>query len=144
MNKLFFLFFAVVFCSCNTGGNDIIGEWDLKSKYLRSKYKFEKKDGKTIARLLYYNDDTTILRDAKGTNDKYVVFKNIKYKGDHVFYEVKEKKVSEEKKTDAVSGETKKMEKGQPSFELKHKDTMEMKTFVGSKPLVQLWIRTKK
>lgn len=117
--------FSVLIFSCTTKIDDrIFGEWNVQSNFYRATYRIEKQSSKIVGKVLYYNDDTTVLHET-GT-DKDIFLKNLKFK--------------ENKFVDAVSGATKTNKKA-ITIEVKHKDTLEVTSYVMHKPLVEIWTR---
>lgn len=113
--------------SCNKDTKALLGTWKVDSKFYRATYNIVEVDGDLKAEVIYYNDDTTILRQNK--DNPFYLFHNLNYKDDASI--------------DAVSGATK--TKSQPIFlKLKHKDTLEVTTYFSTKPLKEIWIKTRK
>ncbi len=116
---------ALIIVSCDNKTEQLLGIWTVDSKFYRAKYEVLKENDSLKALILYYNDDTTVLRhDPK--NPQYF-FSNLKKKKE-VF-------------VDAISGATK-QEKQSLSIEQTHLDTLEVTTYILNKPLKETWIRT--
>ena len=124
MKKLGVLFLMFLFAFCTTAPKEILGIWQVQSNFYRATYKIEKQGKKLIGKVLYYNDDTTILNET-GT-DKDIFLSDLKYKDD-VY-------------VDAISGATNTTEEG-ISIKIKHKDTLEVTSYIRHKPLVEIWTR---
>ena len=127
MNKVLLVFILLLFACTAKIDNRIFGEWNVQSNYYRAIYKIEKQNGKIIGKVLYYNDDTTVLHET-GT-DKDIFLEDLKFK--------------ENKFIDAVSGATK-TNKEALTIEVKHKDTLKVTSYVMHKPSVEIWIRKQK
>lgn len=123
--SIFFLLILMVACTSKIDDR-ILGTWEVQSKFYRATYKIEKKSKKLVGKILYYNDDTTIIRET-GT-DKDIFLTNLTYKkGTYI---------------DAVSGATK-TQKESLTIKIRHKDTLEVKTYIMHKPLIEFWTRKK-
>lgn len=125
--KKYIFFLLALGLACTSKSDDrILGIWEVQSKFYRATYKIEKKGKKLVGRILYYNDDTTVLRET-GT-DKDIFLTNLTYKkGAYV---------------DAISGATK-TQKESLTIKIRHKDTLEVKTYIMHKPLIEFWTRKK-
>lgn len=126
MKKITIILCLLVF-SCSKNSETLLGTWKVDSKFYRATYNIVEVDGDLKAEVIYYNDDTTVLRQNKAA--PFYLFHNLKYQDDHSL--------------DAISGATK--TKAQPVFiKLKHKDTLEVTTYLSKKPLKEIWIKTQK
>lgn len=122
--KRYFLFFAFIIIACSTKIDQrIVGIWSVQSKFYKGTFKIEKTGKKLVGKVLYYNDDTTILKET-GT-EKDIFLHDLKMKDD-VFI-------------DAVSGATTHTEN--LTIKIKSKDTLEVTTYIMKKPLVEIWTR---
>ncbi len=100
----------------------ILGIWNVQSNFYKATYKIEKKGKKIIGKLLYYNDDTTVLHETN--TDKDIFLHDLKYKnGVYV---------------DAISGAT---TTKNLTIKIKHQDTLEVTSYIIHKPLIEIWTR---
>lgn len=111
-----------MFCSKNE--HKIIGLWNVKSNYYKATYKIEQQNSKLVGKVIYYNDGTTALHETKTDKDLFLF--DLKLKNNTY--------------TDAVSGATN-TKKQTTSMKLKHKDTIEVTSYIMKKPLTEIWIR---
>jgi len=119
----------LLLASCSDKGKEILGVWDLDSKFYSATYKIEKTNNKLKAQILYYNDGTTQYKFNKNDVEKVYSFQNLKHNnGIYV---------------DAVSGATKKTNPEQAQIKAINKDTLTVTTYVFHKPLTEKWIRKK-
>ena len=102
----------------------IFGTWNVQSNFYRATYKIEKHGKKIIGKVLYYNDDTTVLN--KTNTDKDIFLHDLKYKN-NVY-------------VDAISGATKTTSENL-TIKIKHKDTLEVTSYINKKPLIENWTR---
>lgn len=124
MKKIFGSIF-IILTSCSTQiDKQIIGIWQVQSKFYKATYKIETQDNRLIGKVLYYNDGTTILYET-GT-DKDIFLKNLKYKNNSYI--------------DAVSGATKTTSESL-IIKIKHKDTLEVTSYIRHQPLIEIWTR---
>lgn len=122
--KQYLSLIVLFFISCNKPiAPNIIGNWQVKSKYYKANYKIEQHQDKLIAKVLYYNDDTTVLT-ATNTNAD-IFLHNLKYK-DTVFI-------------DAIAGAT--QTKNTTQIKVTHKDTLRVTSYIQNKPLTETWTR---
>lgn len=121
--SLFGLFIFLIGCSSQID-NRILGIWNVKSTFYKATYKIEKQGKKLIGKVLYYNDDTTIIKET-GT-DKDIFLKNLTYKN--------------EVYVDAISGATKTNSENF-KIKIKHQDTLEVTSYISNQPLIETWIR---
>lgn len=125
MKKNILLITCFLFIFCSEKEHDIIGFWNVESNYYRATYKIENKNNKLIGKVIYYNDDTTILKETH--TDKDIFLFNLKLKKDNIY-------------VDAVSGAT--SSKNQNTIiKVNHKDTLEVTSYIMKKPLKEIWIR---
>ncbi len=117
------VFLFLISCSSQID-HRVLGTWKVQSTFYKAIYKIEKQHTKLIGKVLYYNDDTTILK--KTNTDKDIFIKNLEYKN--------------EVYVDAISGATKTNSKNL-KIKVKHKDTLEVTSYISNKPLVEIWIR---
>ena len=124
MKKAGILILMLSFAFCTKAPKEILGIWEVQSKFYRATYKIEKAGKKLIGKVIYYNDDTTVLHET-GT-EKDIFLSNLEYK-DNVF-------------VDAISGAT---QTNSESLTIKiiHKDTLEVTNYIRHKPLVEIWTR---
>lgn len=117
---------AILLCiGCSKSfDKNILGIWQVQSKFYKATYEIIQDNGLIVGKVIYYDDGTTILRET-GT-DKDIFLKNLKYKND-VF-------------VDAVSGATVTKTKT-TQLKVKHKDTLEVTSYIHNKPLVEIWTR---
>lgn len=102
----------------------VIGVWQVQSKFYQATYRIEKEGKKLIGKVIYYNDDTTILK--KTDTDKDIFLSNLKYKDDIYI--------------NAISGATQTNSESL-TIKIKHKDTLEVTSYIRHKPLVEIWTR---
>ena len=124
MKKLGILLIALAFSFCSKAPKEIMGFWVVQSSFYKATYKIEKENKKLVGKVIYYNDDTTVLHET-GT-EKDIFLTNLKYKND-VF-------------VDAVSGATQTNSENL-TIKIKHKDTLEVTSYIRHKPLVEIWTR---
>jgi major membrane immunogen (membrane-anchored lipoprotein) len=118
---------CILLCACGKNTEALLGTWKVQSKFYRATYNIVEVDNELKAEVVYYNDDTTVLRQNEET--PFYLFHNLKFQDDHSI--------------DAISGATKTKE--QPVFlKLKHKDTLEVTTYISNQPLKEIWIKTQK
>ncbi|SIQ73677.1 hypothetical protein SAMN05421797_10318 [Maribacter ulvicola] len=112
--------------SCSKNTTELVGTWQVKSKYYKATYAIMEENDSIKAKVLYYNDGTTIIR--KKDKKEYYVFENLK--------------PSKNQYMDAVSGATTTNE-NKPNIALQpiHKDTLKVTTYIRNKPLNEIWIR---
>ncbi len=123
MKKIFLILFIFSISCSSKIDQRIIGIWNVESNFYRATYKIEESDKKLIGKVIYYNDDTTVLHETK--TDKDIFLHNLKYKN-KVFI-------------DAVSGATKTTEN--LTIKIKHNDTLEVTNYINNKPLIENWSR---
>jgi hypothetical protein len=124
MKKGILLVFVIVW-SCTTDSAALLGRWHVDSKFYRATYDIVEVDGDLKVEVIYYNDDTTILKQNKAK--PYYLYNDLKPKGDQF--------------VDAISGATKSNTQ-EVSFKLRHKDTLEVTTYILKKSLTETWIKT--
>jgi len=124
-----YILLLLIMCSCSKTPTVLLGQWKVESKYYQATYAIIEDNDSIKAKVLYYNDGTTIVRE-KDQKD-YYVFKNLKYTNNRY--------------VDAVSGATK-VKEIQPSIELNpiHKDTLKITKYIRNKPLKEVWTRINK
>lgn len=112
--------------SCNSN-NEINGTWTINNDYYNATYRIYDEDNSKKALIIAYNDGTT--KYSSQTRPNQYAFKNLKEKeGVYV---------------DAVSGATKQTTSENTNHIIpKHKDTLEVVTFLFGKPLKEIWTRT--
>lgn len=114
--------------SCNSN-HDLDGYWKVDSDFYKATYHIQEVDNQTKAHIVSYNDGTT--KYTSETRPNQFLFNNLKKKDD-VY-------------VDAISGATKTSSKGNTNhIRIKHKDTLEVTTYLMNKPLTEFWIRTTK
>ncbi|MDC1162327.1 hypothetical protein OAT18_02675 [Tenacibaculum sp.] len=125
MNKITLGLLILLIAACSTQIDQrIFGTWNVQSNFYKATYKIEKYSTKIIGKVCYYNDDTTIL---KGTNtDKDIFLHDLKY-NNNVY-------------VDAISGATKTTTENL-TIKIKHKDTLEVTSYINHKPLIETWTR---
>lgn len=115
----------VLLTACSTQiDKRVLGTWNVQSNFYKATYKIEKQGEKLIGKVLYYNDDTTVLHETK--TDKDIFLHDLKYKN-NVY-------------VDAISGATKTTSENL-TIKIKHKDTLEVTSYINKKPLVENWTR---
>ena len=114
----------LLFVFCAKAPKEILGTWIVQSKFYKATYKIEKQNKKLIGKVIYYNDDTTILHETGTKKDIFLT--NLKYKDD-VY-------------ADAISGATQ-TNSEDLTIKIKHKDTLEVTSYIRHKPLVEIWTR---
>ena len=121
-----YLFGLLIFLiGCSTQIDErILGIWNVKSSFYKATYKIEKLDKNLVGKVIYYNDDTTIIKETGSNKD--IFLKNITYKND-VF-------------VDAISGATQTNSENL-KIKIKHKDTLEVTSYIMHKPLIEIWVR---
>ncbi|WP_292945370.1 hypothetical protein [Olleya sp. UBA1516] len=129
MKKQVCAILLIITFSCSKSAPELLGVWQVKSNYYKATYSIINENDSIKAKVLYYNDGTTILR--KEDKNTFYVFENLK--------------PSNNGYVDAVSGATKTNEI-KPNIELQslHKDTLEVITYLRNKPLKEVWIRINK
>ncbi len=125
MKRILLLLSCCLFIFCAKKEHEIIGLWDVKSNYYRATYKIEFQNNRLVGKVIYYNDDTTVLKETKTDKDLFLF--NLKQKSDNNYI-------------DAVSGATK-TNNQTTSITIKHKDTLEVTSYIMKKPLTEIWIR---
>lgn len=119
---------AITF-SCANNTPELLGTWKVVSNYYKGTFEILEQNDSIKAKVLYYNDDTTIIRASD--KKEYYVFENLIAKN-HVY-------------VDAISGATKtKDAKANISIKPINKDTLEVTTYIYNRPLKELWVRTSK
>lgn len=121
-----YLFGLLIFLiGCSTQIDErILGIWNVQSSFYKATYKIEKQANKLVGKVIYYNDDTTIIRET-GT-DKDIFLNNLTYKDDTF--------------VDAISGATQ-TNSDNLKIKIKHKDTLEVTSYIMHKPLIEIWVR---
>ncbi|WP_299122029.1 hypothetical protein [uncultured Tenacibaculum sp.] len=121
-----YLFGLLIFLiGCSTRIDErILGIWNVQSSFYKATYKIEKQANKLVGKVIYYNDDTTIIRET-GT-DKDIFLNNLTYKDDTF--------------VDAISGATQ-TNSDNLKIKIKHKDTLEVTSYIMHKPLIEIWVR---
>lgn len=128
MRYIVLIWLTAITFSCTNNSEQLFGTWKVVSKYYKGTYKIVKQNDSIKAKILYYNDDTTIIK-ASDKKD-YYVFENLT--------------VEKDTYVDAVSGATK-AEDVLPNLSIIqiHRDTLEVTTYIHKKPLKELWVRCK-
>jgi hypothetical protein len=111
--------------SCAKREYEITGFWKVHSNYYKATYKIVEEQNKLVGKVIYYNDDTTILYET-GTKKDIFLFNLKPNKTGYI---------------DAVSGATK--TNSNTSIKTKHRDTLEVTSYIQNKPLIETWIRIK-
>lgn len=124
---MFFTVLLLFFISCKKSNKEIVGVWNVDSKFYSATYKIHNKGDNLVAQALYYNDGTTLYKFPNKSNKKIYLFENLK----------KKKSVY----IDAVAGETKTNMVNHAQLKATHKDTLEVTTYVMRYPLIEKWIR---
>ncbi|MBA6157318.1 DUF2147 domain-containing protein [Tenacibaculum sp. S7007] len=115
----------VLLTACSTQiDKQVLGTWNVQSNFYKATYKIEKQGKKLIGKVLYYNDDTTVLHETK--TDKDIFLHDLKYKN--------------EVYVDAISGATNTVSE-KLTIKVKHKDTLEVTSYINKKPLIENWTR---
>lgn len=125
MKKVLLLIACFSFIFCSKKEHEIIGLWTVNSNYYNATYKIELDKNTLIGKVIYYNDGTTLLHETKTDKDLFLF--NLKQKSDNNYI-------------DAVSGATK-TNNQTTSITIKHKDTLEVTSYIMKKPLTEIWIR---
>lgn len=69
----------ILFLACSTEIDQrILGVWQVKDTYYTAEYQIEYRNKKLVGRILYYNDNTTILKATE--TDEDIFLNNLKYK----------------------------------------------------------------
>ena len=126
MKNSFTIFICILLTSCLKKEHQIIGLWKVNSNFYKATYKIVEEQNKLIGKVIYYNDDTTVLHET-GTDKDIFLFNLKPNKAGYV---------------DAVSGATK-TKNYYTSIKTKHKDTLEVTTYIQNKPLTETWTRIK-
>lgn len=122
--KQLLILILIFLVGCSTQiDNRILGTWKVQNSFYRATYKIEKAGEKLIGKVLYYNDDTTILKET-GT-DKDIFLNNLTYKNDAF--------------VDAISGET--ITQKNISITIQSNDTLAVTKYIHNKPLTEIWTR---
>ena len=123
---LLFGLFAVIACS---NENDVIlGTWEVNNNSYRASYEIVKDGQGFSGEVLHYDDGTTQYSQQKD-NQRYV-FQNAQ-KEDSIY-------------VDGISGASKKTENAPAksiSLKVKHKDTLEVTSYILNHPIKELWTR---
>ena len=128
MKRIVLVFLIALIVSCTSNDSKLYGSWNVVSKYYKGTYKIFKENDSIKAKVLYYNDGTTIIRESN--NENYYAFNNLK-KQDEIY-------------VDAISGATKTNDvKPNIELNLSHPDTLDVTTYIRNKPLKEVWIRVK-
>ena len=123
MKKLIGILILLLTISCSSDADKrVIGTWHTQSKYYQGTFKIEEKNDKMIAKVLYYNDGTTILKETGTEQDVFV--NDLKYKNKQY--------------VDAVSGATATYK---IAITVVHKDTLSVTNYIQGQPLQELWTR---
>ncbi len=123
--RMRFLVVLIMFlCSCHQG-KEIEGTWSVQSKHYRSTIEIIPNKGRWDAKVLYYNDDTQIIKE--DTINPYYLYKGIKYQKSSQY-------------VDGVSGATKLVNES-TKFKLVENDTLIITTQIRDKKINELWIR---
>lgn len=128
MKRLAIIWMCVFMVSCTKDHSKLYGTWEVVSKYYEGKYKIIEVNDSIQGKVLYYNDNTTVIRE--GVGKEYYVFKNLK-KSNNTY-------------VDAISGATNTND-SKPIIELnlKHDDTLVATRYISNKPLEEIWVRVK-
>lgn len=126
MKRLIWLMGFALFFSCNSKENMLFGEWNVDSKFYRATYEILEHENAIKAKIIYYNDDTTIIREDK--NNPQFILTNLREQKDSF--------------VDVVSGATKTKDEEAISIKIKNKDTLIVTSYIMNKPVKELWIRT--
>lgn len=102
----------------------ILGVWQVKSPYYKATYEITHTKDKLVGKVIYYDDGTTILHETGTAKD--IFLKNLHYKNGMYI--------------DAVSGATNTTEKTTKLI-MKHRDTLQVRSYVHHKPLTEIWTR---
>jgi len=113
-----------LFVYCTKAPEEILGVWKVENSFYKAVYKIENQGAKLLGKVLYYNDGTTILKETKTAKD--IFLHDLKLKND-VY-------------VDAISGATKTNSENL-TIKIKHKDTLEVTSYIQHKPLIELWTR---
>ncbi len=125
MKRALFLLTCSLFIFCSRKEHEIIGLWTVKSNYYKATYKISLDENNLTGKVMYYNDGTTILRETK--TDKDIFLFNLEETNNHTYIE-------------AISGATE-TKNQTTSIKIKHKDTLEVTSYIMKTPLIETWIR---
>ena len=125
MKSYLYVLFLIVLCGCSHTTEELYGTWKVQSKYYRATYEIYMEHDSVKAKVLYYNDDTSIYRD--GDTKEYYLFKNLKPDGKGY--------------ADAISGATITNNNKTIYIEPKHRDTLTVTHYIMHKPLNEIWVR---
>ena len=128
MKKISLITTCLFFAFCTKKEHPIVGLWNVQSNYYKATFKIASEKNKLVGKVIYYNDDTTILHETRTEKDIFLF--NLKETDNNTYI-------------DAVSGATE-TKKHTTSISIKHKDTLEVTTYISKKPLTETWIRNKK
>lgn len=124
MNKTYLILITVFFSSCLKSPDErIFGDWKVANNYYTADYKIERTERGITAKVMYYDDGTTILKATHSDQDIYIP--SLHYKdGEYV---------------DAVSGATQQT----PSIRIKirNTDSLDVTKYVMHKPIKEYWTR---
>lgn len=126
MRHILLVCLIAVTLSCVADTSPLLGTWKVDSPFYRATYQIENHSGKCRAKVLYYNDDTTVYR----------------YNDDDPWYQFTNLKSKKNEYVDAISGATK---TGKQSISIVpvHKDTLKVTSYILHKPLTETWFRIK-
>ena len=120
------LVFISLITSCNFN-SDINGTWMINNDYYKATYRIYDEDNCKKALIVSYNDGTT--KFSSKTKPNQYVFSNLKEQNGVYI--------------DAISGATKTTAPTHTNhIKIKHKDTLEVTSYIMNKPLIEFWIKS--
>ena len=126
MKQLLFFLFLWMLSACQNKADDMVGIWKVNDRFTKASYQIEQ-DGRYLKAFVLAYDDGTTQYKFDGSK-KHYAFTGLKHKkGVYV---------------DGVSGATSKTENPKNyAIKKKHKDTLEVTTYILNKPIIETWIR---
>ncbi|MDY8137987.1 hypothetical protein [Aquimarina sp. 2201CG5-10] len=118
---------VLVLLSCSNKKNTLLGTWQVSSTFYKATYQIIEDNGAIKAKVLYYDDDTTIYNYQE--KQSYYLFKDLKEK--------------QNRYVDATSGATDTKTRRGISIKIIHMDSLAVTSYVMGKPLTEIWIRSK-
>ena len=118
----------LVFTACTQDLSQIEGRWQVKNRFYSAVYDIFQEGDAAKARILYYNDGTTIIKAHDSLAPRFLLH-NIQ-KQDELY-------------VDALSGATHTSEP-MVTISVKHLDTLEVTMRILNQPLTEIWTRIPK
>lgn len=128
MKKYVLLFGLFAVTACSSKNDVILGTWEVNNSIYRASYQIIKEGKGFSGEVLHYDDGTTQYSQQK--ENKRYLFKNAQ-KNDSMY-------------VDGISGASKKTENAPArtiSLKVKHKDTLEVTSYILNHPIKELWTR---